>query len=75
MSKNAPPDSLPTAQQRLCRLCIISEAGHYVQAKLVDISGLEMLFPGVIPFSLMTMPLGADFQVSLVVEKRNEPCV
>jgi hypothetical protein len=70
-SKSAFRLNLLTEQQRLCHLYIISEEGHFAQDKLVDISELEMLQPGVTPFSLMTMPLDVNWQVSLVVERRN----
>ena len=76
MSKNVSTShSHLTGKQHLCRLSIISDRDHSVMGQLVDISTLEMLQPGVMPFSLMTMPLGDDFQVSLVVERRKEPFV
>ena len=76
MSENASMSRFPlTAKQRLCRLSITSGQGHFAQDQLVDISMLEMLQPGVMPFSLMTMLLADDFQVSLVVEWRKEHSV
>jgi hypothetical protein len=63
-----------TAKQRLCRLSIISDLGPCVTDRLVDTSMLEMLQPGVMPFSLMTMPLGGGYRVSLVVDKQKDNC-
>jgi hypothetical protein len=72
--KNALLANHPTGQQHLCRLSIISDRDHSVMDRLVDISELETLPPGATPFSPMTMPLGDDWQVSLVVDRKKGKC-
>ena len=73
--KNVHLGNLLTGPLLLCRLSIISGQVHSAQDQLVDLSELDRLQLGVMPFSLMTMPLGENYRVSLVVEKRSEPSV